>query len=417
MLKKLTGWKRSAALLAVSATMLSLQGCATPYRQQVREEAKGRMNAVNAQLLADQAKQNFEGGQFEKALKNIDEAIGRSPEIATFHVLRGRILLEMHRLEASLDSFAKARSIDPNNADAAYFSGIIFQRWQDNQKSYEAYRTAMDLDGENTQYVLATAEALVAMKDFTRAKSLIEEKRSRFPHNAAMTQLLGQIAMMQNEPAVAMRYLAEARLMNPDDNSLLEELMNAQFAAGQFGKCLESVKQLQSRTADTPRSDLLRVEARCLTQLDRGAEARGLYIQLTQIYPADASVWVEFGLLALDLGDYRRVAQCSSRITALAPDRYEGYMLGAMHEFAQGDLNVALSLITQSAERAPNIALPHLVLGRFLEKAGDVSGAYNAYAAALRAEPDNTDAQRQLARLDGSPALASAPVKPVSRTE
>jgi predicted TPR repeat methyltransferase len=88
-----------------------------------------------------------------------------------------------------------------------------------------------------------------------------------------------------------------------------------------------------------------------------------------------------------------------------------------MYEFSQGDLNVALSLIQQSAERAPDEALPHLVLGRFLEKAGDVEGAYKAYAAALRAEPDNRDAQRQLARLDGSGSLASAPDKQRTQSE
>jgi len=398
--------------------MLLLPACADKsYRQQVRDEAKGRMNAVNAQLLADQAKQAFEGGQFEKALKNIDDAISRSPEIASFHVQRGRILLEMHRLEASLQSFEQARELNPNNPDAAYFAGIIFQRWQDNETSYERYRTAMELDVDRVQYVLATIEALVAMNHFDQAKQLITEKKQRFPHNAAMEQLLGRIAMMEKEPAVAARYFAEARLMNPDDNSLLEELMHAQFSAGQYAKCLESAKQLQGRTADTARSDLLRVEARCLTHLDRGPEARHLYLQLAQIYPADASVWTEFGLLSLDLGDYRRVSQCSARITALAPERYEGYMLGAMHEFAQGDLNVALSLIEQAAERAPNIALPHLILGRFLEKSGDVNGAYEAYASALRAEPGNTDAQRQLARLDGSGSLASAPEKQGSRSE
>jgi tetratricopeptide (TPR) repeat protein len=405
--------KCRVAILSLAGLMFVLPGCHGPtsHGKQMRQEAAGRMNAVNAQLLADQAKQSFEGGQFEKALRNIDDAIARSPDIAGFHVQRGRILLEMHRLEASMDSFDRAREINPNDADAAYFAGIIFQRWQNNEQSYECYRAAMDIDVEKVQYALATAESLVAMQNFEQAKQLINDKRQRFQNNAALQQLLGQIALMEGEPAAATRYFSEARLMNPDDNSLLEELLRAQYTANQFAKCLESVKQLQSRIGDTPRSDLVRIEARCLSRLDRGPEARNLYLQLVQIYPADATMWIEFGLLALDLGDHRRVAQCASRIMALAPEQYEGYMLGAMHEFSQGDLTLALELIQKSADRAPQIALPHLVLGRFLEKAGDAPGAYEAYTAALVAEPDNTDAQRQLARLDGSGSLASAPDK------
>lgn len=404
-------FKFRAEGLLLAAALLVLPACSSsPVTEKAREEARGRMNAVNAQLLADQAKQGFEGGQFEKALKNIDGAIDRSPEIASFHVMRGRILLEMHRLEASMDSFKRAVELDPGNADANYFAGIIYQRWQNNEKSYESYHAAMDIDVENVQYALATAEALVAMKKFDQARQLINEKRQRFQNNGAMRQLLGQISMMEGDPAEASRNFAEARLMDPDDNSLLEELMQAQFASSQFAKCLDSLKTLQARTGDKdPRPDLVRIEARCLTRLDRGPEARNLYLQLVQVYPADAAVWVEFGLLALDLGDHRRVAQAASRIMSLAPERYEGYMLGAMHEFSQGDLGVALDLIEQSTERAPDIALPHLILGRFLEKAGEVDRAYAAYAGALRAEPGNTDAQRQMARLDGSGSLASAP--------
>ena len=48
--------------------------------------------------------------------------------------------------------------------------------------------------------------------------------------------LLGQIAMLESDPATAADCFAQARLLNPDDLLLLEELAWAQFAAGSFSQ-------------------------------------------------------------------------------------------------------------------------------------------------------------------------------------
>ena len=49
----------------------------------------------------------------------------------------------------------------------------------------------------------------------------------------------------------------------------------------------------------------------------------------------------------------------------------------------------------------------HLVLGRALEENGDIKGALGAYADALRAEPDNKDAQELFQSLSYAPNLST----------
>ena len=63
--------------------------------------------------------------------------------------------------------------------------------------------------------------------------------------NAALRQLQGQIALLQGDPKKAVELYGEARLLEPDDNMLLEQLMWAQYAAEMYGDCHESVKRLQ----------------------------------------------------------------------------------------------------------------------------------------------------------------------------
>ena len=153
----------------------------------------------------------------------------------------------------------------------------------------------------------------------------------------------------------------------------------------------------------------LHLEARCLTMLNRGSEARELYIELARLRPSDSVVWSELGALAWDLGDYRRVAQCSVQMIALAPDRYEGYMLNGISERQKHNLPEAIKQFQQACKRAPDVALPHLLLGQSLEQTGDLAAAKVAYNDAMTAEPANTEARDLLRRLNDNQRLSAAP--------
>lgn len=397
--------------LASLVTAVCFVGCSEGgYHEEMRSSARERVAVFNAQLAHDQATQAFNTGRFDQAMRQIVAAIEQYPEHPAYYLLQGRILMETHRLELSIHAFEKAIELEPRFAEAHYYAGIVYQRWSDNARAYEYYHQAHELDSSSVQYLLAAAEALVALQQYDDAQVLIESKLDYFEHNTAMHQLLGQIALLKGEMRKAVELFAEARLSSPDDEMLLEELARAQFSAGMPGRCYKSVKQLQ-RASKTSNPDLTLLEARCLGAMQRTTEARNLYIELTRIRPTDPQLWIELGSLAWELGDFRRTAMCSARIIALAPRRYEGYMFKGIFERYKGNLGQATQLLRQAASLAPSAALPHLVLGRTLEEVGDVEGALRAYTEALRAEPENADAQALFQSLSLAPG-PSAPFPP-----
>jgi Flp pilus assembly protein TadD len=430
-------------------SLASLGACNSTDSQSVktRQAANDRMNLVQAQIHRDQSYQAFQTGQFDKALREINHAIDRFPKMPDYYVLQGRIFMETHKLEQALRSFQTAiekadtlqdeiargadkhaKGSDSTNtvssaarqdnrtatelakttAQAHYFAGIVFQRWSDDEQAYQHYRQAFELESTNAQYLLASAESLVALGEFESAKQLIESKLTYFEHNAALRQLQAQIALLQGEPKKAAALYGEARLLSPDDDMLLEQLMWAQYAAEMYGQCHESVKRLQERAKNT-RPELFHLEARCLAQMNRGVEARDLYLQLTRMQPADATIWSELGTLAWDLGDYRRVALCSAQLIALAPDRYEGYMLKGINERYKGNLDEAIELFRKACALGSDVALPHLLLGKALEQSGDLSGAKLAYQSASQVEPNSPEARELLSRLLSTERMTAAP--------
>lgn len=385
------------------STMTILVGCAsTPYHKEVRNQANERYDLVQAQMAYDQAMQAYSTGQFDKALRLIDGALARFPERPDYLVLKGRIHLETHRLELAMDLFEKAWTHDEKRADAHYFAGIIYQRWSDHERAAGSYRAAFEIDSTNPQYLLASAEALIACGRYHDAQQLIEPRLAQFEHNAALRQLLGQIALLQGRPVDAARLFSQARLINPDDPMILEELVRAHFAAGDYANCHHTLRQLAARQKE-PRLDLLHIEARCLTMLDRPSEARNIYLKLVEMAPTDDTLWVELGNVAYEVGDDRRVALSSSRILSLNPARFEGYLLRGLFEQRQGRQDEAIRWFQKATELAPSdAAWPHLILGMALEERGERNEALRCYAAAVKAEPENSQARQLLAGLESA---------------
>jgi tetratricopeptide (TPR) repeat protein len=398
-------------IVLITALGLSLPGCA-PTKEGVknRQAAADRMNIVSAQVNLDQAKQLFATGQLDKALSEVDKAIARYPESGKYHLLRGRILLEQARLEQSLHSFTTALQKDPTLADAQYYAGVVYQRWSDDEQAYNCYKEACAIAPDQVHYLLAAAESLVAMGELEQADALIEPKLAYFEHNASLRQLRAQIAMLRGDAAQAAALYVDARMLNPDDETVLEELLWAQYAANMFSECYDSARTLQIM-AKEPRQELTLLEARCLAMMGRGVEARELYLQLTNLRPGDIAVWSELGTLSWELGDYRSLAQASVQLTAMAPHRYEGYLFRAVNERHKGNTAEAVRLLREACDRAGDATLPFLMLGQALEQTGDLNGAVAAYNAALTTDPDSAQAKTLLGRLNGERQITAAPVE------
>jgi tetratricopeptide (TPR) repeat protein len=384
---------RNTLFIGSLTLLVALAGCGpTKAGKEARADARARLDSFSSGFTYDQAEQEFRTGQFERALRAIDRAIEQDPNVAQFHVLRGRILIEMNLLERALESIETAIELNPDLAEAYYFAGIVQQRWTNDELAVDHYSRAFDLEGDNLEYLLATAETMVALGEFDAARELVESKLKYFERDVTLVHLLAQIAQLEGDPATAVRLFEEARMLSPEDVSLKEELMWAQFDAGMLGDCLETTRDLQTEFGE-PRMDLIHVECRCLNRLGRSKMAHNRYLELTRMEPEDPMIWIEFGALAWELGDMRRVAQCSVRAIALAPERFEGYLLKGLYEQHAGRPREAVELFRQAAEFAPDLALPQVMLGRVLESIGEYQPALDAYGTALETDPTCTEAQ------------------------
>jgi tetratricopeptide (TPR) repeat protein len=366
---------RILSVMALSSVFVAV-GCMGPTKagQEARAAARERMDKSTSVIVYDQARQSFESGQFDRAIKQIDEAIYRLPKESRYWVLRGRINMERGRLEEAHRDLTKATEADPKNAEAFYCMGIVHERWSKLDEAFTAYQTASELDPAKVTYLLAAAEVLIAQRKVDEATALLKPKLEFFENNAPMHQLLGQIAMLQEDPKLAVEHYNRAMLIDPELPMILDNLVRAQFQAEDWEECLRNVRKL-AREAEGGRTvERMRIEGRCLAKLGRDIDARNVFAQITREEPDDVDGWVDLATVSWSLKDVQRTRFSANRLVRLAPQRYEGYLFLGLVEENAGNQQVAV----QWFEKALNVAGPESAAAEMLHQLVATAGSPDA---------------------------------------
>ncbi|MDR9415202.1 MAG: tetratricopeptide repeat protein [Gracilimonas sp.] len=113
----------------------------------------------------------------------------------------------------------------PEKALEEYFGLIRNQPWNDSPYVYAA---RVYLDKNN----------------FTKAEPLLQKAYELSPREAFTTKMLGAIKLNNGETEQAIRFLEEARMLNPNDPQMLYNLSGAYGTDQQFEKALETANQV-----------------------------------------------------------------------------------------------------------------------------------------------------------------------------
>jgi Flp pilus assembly protein TadD len=410
-----TAARRTLALAAVAlACAGALAGCSGhgKYTREHIAQAKEKMTMLKSGTEYQMAQQQFLAGDLDKAMKTIDRSVALNPNVARSHVLRGRILLERGRLEQAREALLTAESLDDQNVEAQYYLGIIHERVNEPVEALARYSRAAELDPANPQYLVAAAEMHLVQGHLDEAERMLTEKKSQFRYNAAVRQALGQIAMLRGDASIAAKHFADALTLASDDAGIMEDLIRAQMACGDFAEAEYHIQRLLEREENKNRRDLMHLRARCLMAVNRPVEARTLLLELTghREGSRDLRAWIDLGNVAASLKDRANLRTASQRVLAIAPDRHEGWMLRALLGRIENNPEQALAAADQAAARTTTDAAPFLLRALILEDLGRLDEARESLVEGLHRDPNNRAAQTLLAALDNTPAPTGAVV-------
>src|SRR3954466_12428712 len=106
--------KRISFVTAV-LVLAGVVGCNN--RNEGKEKVTQQWNAARAGVMYGMAKQQYEGGDFDKARKTTDDALKIQPKSVALLILSAKLSIEQAQLEVAEASLKKAIEIDATNAE------------------------------------------------------------------------------------------------------------------------------------------------------------------------------------------------------------------------------------------------------------------------------------------------------------
>ncbi len=87
-------------------------------------------------------------GNFERALRELGQAIELDPQLISAYVTRGNVYQETRKNEQALADYSKALSLDPSLHEVYFYKYVIFGRMGRQEESHAAYQKFEELHGK-----------------------------------------------------------------------------------------------------------------------------------------------------------------------------------------------------------------------------------------------------------------------------
>lgn len=327
----------------------------------------------------------------------LDEGLSEHPELPRAHLARA-LLRTMRGDEAGTDEdLARARALD-DRLPALWLvqSQVALDRGRP-LEALEHARRGAELAPEDRRFVLARAQAHIALDDIEAAEAQFDTLLEQVPDNLELRLTLGRLYMQNGYPQAAWRLLAptigplEAPAPSEEREQRAELLMLGALASAR----IDAIERALTLYTLVPEGDhFMNAHARGAQLLlaDQGLEAALAWLsQARSDHPDRHADLLSLSLSLLDQNEQSERAdrRLDEAITA-RPDSSRLLLMRAMRALARDDLSAMERDMTRLLERDPDNAEALNAWGyTLLQRTDRLDEALALIERAHRLEPDS----------------------------
>ncbi len=344
----------------------------------------------------------FQQDQLAEALPHYRKAVAKHPSFRRAWRNLGLIQVRNGQYDEAIAAFTKMMELGGGDSYAYGLLGFAYTAKQDHLAAEAAYRNALLLQPENTEWRLGLVRAVLRQQKFADAIALLDVLLERYPHKPefwllqaqaylslkqplkaaenleAVTRLgqstpdslftLGDIYASENLPDLAQRAYAQAISAAPQQNSQratrAAELLAARGAITQAGQLIQHIQTtLGDRMEEEDRKKLLKLQARVSLATGGDQQAVAVLEEVVKLDPLDGEALL---LLAQHYGKNdkpERAIFYYERASSLEKFEAEAKMRHAQLLVAQSKYQEAALLLRRAHELQPRDDL-----ARYLEQ-------------------------------------------------
>jgi len=145
------------------------------YREAHKAAVGTRDKSLQAVCLAALAAAVAMQGKYEQALKQVEDALRRKPDLAEAWYNKGMALMMLARYEESLSCFDEALLHRPDLAEAWYNKGVALEYLSQHDEALHCFDEALDRDPEDAESWQGKGVALLMLARYRESLASFEE--------------------------------------------------------------------------------------------------------------------------------------------------------------------------------------------------------------------------------------------------
>jgi len=377
---------RKITIAAITVVLAVCAGCES--QAQSKRAARQRWDKTSAQIKLTLAQQQYASGNYERAVKAVQECLSTDPNNAAARRLYGKLLLGNGRRDEAIGQLSFSLELDEKLHESWYWLGVAAEENRDYEKAYEHYNKALSLEPTNVDYILAVADVQIARNNHSQAVELLTRKMSALPRDVSLKVALAELMLRIGRNERALELYKQAMLMTGDDSNIAESLGFCLIFSGKWDEAAEIFDRLFEQCEDEHKKKLyLQVTALCSMNSAQYGRAAKCYSQLSVEERDNAEIWVKMGQAALGAGAAKKAFMYAQKALALQPGYSDAIALVGCAQYTNGDYAAAIKSFERIAADSKNGGFSWLMRARCYDQLSQSGKAERAYKRAREINP------------------------------
>ncbi len=306
------------------------------------------------------------------------------------YIDRGQAYLAEGKLDKARVEFSNALQIDPNDAKARYFAGLIAEKLARPRDAVANYQAAIEADPNMIAARAALGRIFLLGGLPDKAREVIEPGLLKEPDNAQLRTVRGGLRAMDNDLDGAMEDAQAAVKSAPNDEAAPNDEVAVAFLAAQYArqKLIEdAIVVLNDGIRKIPDTvDLRVILANLLYQTDHKAEALQQLETVAKAHKTELVHWQRLAQLQLLQKDPDGAIESLRQAVAAAPDNIDAKSALVSLIGTQKDVATALVEMQKFVAAEPKRPELQIALAQFQEAAHQADNAEVTYRALIKSE-------------------------------
>jgi predicted Zn finger-like uncharacterized protein len=360
--------------------------------------AQNPQSHTTALLLAEvtpnveEAKQSLEKALTAEAIAALGPA-----EAARAHALRGSFLWRAGQTEKAQAEFDTALKVDPSSAFARAALGRALSSQREYEKALPLFAEAQKQEPTNAEYARGFLETMLELGEVREAATEASTIYGRFPSDPDIAHLMGRINDALGKKAEAESHYKRAITAQPN---MAEPRVALARMYARTARPKEAEEQLAAAASLKPQLLSLKV-ARGELALSQGDLSAAESSFASALADDSKSADAHLGMAQVNgkQEKWRRSYDEARKALELQPHLAGAKLQLGLASWKVGELDSAMTLLTQAAEENRRDATPLLALARVQMEKGDLPAAEQTLLGLTTSELASPEAYFQLAQV------------------